>query len=405
MDIFQRDGRLYQRPEDQREFANPRRRAIVAFYASLKYGSEYRAGAEFIRFAAAAGFDLAVIADLEQNAQAGELSNASHGIEVVRIPSPIVRQGVLYRFTDFLPQTFWHRRVGRFLKKSCPRLEVVWVQNGAQPWLPIAPYIGSAAQLIWGPVGGGETLSRRVLDTVGIQARWRELLRQWLEAASVRRKQALFTKGAFAKIIPLARTAASQRQLRDLFASTDIPVIPEILEPVPGVHLNRSPKPVPRFVWVGQDIPRKNLSLALELFARVRLTYPRATLDVYGIDATAAGLLENVRFHGWVSRIDWLSYRDDGVLLLTSYREGLPSAVLEAVREGLLCVTSDVGSVSNLGIPTVHVLPRSEHPCYSDATVSALVSRIGDHLAAGELRFGPVSFGQVLLEHLKQARA
>lgn len=384
---------------------SPKRKAIVAFYASLKYGSEYRAGAEFIRFAASAGFDLAVIANLEQNAQTVELGTASHGISVVRIESPVVRQRLLYRFSDFIPQTIWHRRVARYLKANHAGLETVWIQNGALPWLPIAPYARTAPRLIWGPIGGGETLTSQALDSVGMLTRLREKLRQWLMSCSLRSKKVLFSTGAFTNVIPLARTACAQQQLQDLLSSSYVPIIPEILEPVPALLLRRLPTKSPRFVWVGQNIPRKNLSLAIKLFKYIQQIYPQATLDVYGVDAITTSATANVRFHGWVSCIDWSSYRDDGVLLLTSFREGLPSVILEAVREGLLCITSDVGSVASLGLPTVHVLPMKEYPHYSEATLATTISCIRNHLSKSELRIGPVSYRQVLLEYLRRAQA
>lgn len=382
------------------------RRAIVAFYASLHHGSEYRAGAEFVRFAAEAGFDLAVIADLTQNSSPAELSAAASGIAVSCVPSAVVQQQWLYRFTDFLPQLIWHRRVARFLKARHPGLDTVWVQNGALPWLPVAPYRGAAPVFIWGPAGGGETLPGRVLETLGTKTRWREKLRRWLEASSVRRKRSLFSGSAFSNVILLARTSDAQKQLQSLLDTHEVPVIPEILEPVPAVRLDRQPCHVPRFIWVGQDIPRKNLPLAIRLFQSVRAeAFPAATLDVYGVGAVTATETPHVRFHGWVPSIDWPSYRDDGVLLLTSYREGLPSAVLEAIREGLLCVASDVGSVSSLNVPTLHVLPNEQYPDYDRATVSALVSRIILHLATARLDFGPVSYRQGLLDYLQKKQA
>jgi len=383
-----------------------RRRAIVAFYASLQHGSEYRAGAEFVRFASSAGFDLAVIADLQQNALPAELSAAAGGISVCQVPSPVVKQNWLYRFTDFLPQVIWHRRVARFLKNHHPELDAVWVQNGALPWLPVSPYEGVAPLFIWGPIGGGEILTGKILDTLGTKTRWREKLRSGLEGISVWRKKSLFAGSGFSKIVPLARTAGAQRQLRKLFVSHDVPVIPEILDPIPAIHLDREQRQTPRFVWVGQDIPRKNLPLALELFRRIRAEkFPDATLDVYGVPPNPSNTVANVTFHGWVSSIDWKSYRHDGVLLLTSYREGLPSVVLEAIREGLLCITSDVGSLASLGVPTIHVLPTQEYPDYSLNTFSALISRLETHLSSKHVEISPVSYREGLLAHLRKNQA
>lgn len=381
--------------------AAARRRVIVAFYASLNHGSEYRAGAEFIRFAAAEGFDLAVIADLEQNAQAAELSLASHGIEVVRVPSLVTRQATLYRFSDFIPQTFWHLRVARWLAAQRVPVEILWVQNGALPWLPLAPYFSLTKQVVWGPVGGGEPPPAAMMCRLRWSVRLRERLRSLMETRLLDGKSRLARKSGAPRLVCFARTVGVQERLATSL-HVAVPVIPEILDPIKAVHLAKKTGTSPRFLWVGQDIPRKNLQLALDLLTRLQVgSYPQATLDVFGCKGTSGAVPHGVRFHGWVSRIDWLSYRDDGVLLLTSFREGLPSVILEATANGLLCVAADVGAISTLGVDTVYTLPRHEYPNYTDDTVQALATRIRRHLDQTAIHLPPVSHEETLKHYLR----
>jgi glycosyltransferase involved in cell wall biosynthesis len=376
------------------------KRIIVAFYASSRHGSEYRAGREFIAYAAAQGFDLAVIADLDQNDKP-EAVAAWSGIRVVAVPSVVRRQRQLYRISDLLPQWIWHRRVARWLRKHAPDAEVIWVQNGALPWLPLQPYLGCARTLIWGPVGGGETPPGRVLDTLSGATRWRERLRQRLEAFGLRQKAGALQRAApHTRVAAFARTEASRAMLLRHLPALDVPVIPEILQPVPPTVLQRRPARTPRFVWVGQDIPRKNLPMALALFERLRATrFPGATLDVFGVAGAAAP--GGVTFHGWVERIDWAAYRDDGVLLLTSFREGLPSAVLEAASHGLFCVCSDVGALSALDLPTVALLPALDYPAVTAETLADLAARIERHLHSSVVELPTRDFSIALTDRLR----
>lgn len=376
------------------------RKVICAFYASTTYASEYRAGLEFIQFAASQGFDLAIVADLEENSPNEALEASAPGIRVVRIPSPIKRQATLYRYSDLVAQWVWHLRVARWLRAQRGGLQSLWVQNGASPWLPLVPYFGLSQVLIWGPVGGGEPPSSVMMDRLPWRVRLRERLRSLVERRMLRGKLVAIQNARTPRLIVMARTAEAQRQVAPGLGRP-VPVIPEILDPLAAVHVSREPSASPRLVWVGQDIPRKNLRLALQLFQRLRNgAFPGATLDVFGCSAPRGDSVEGARFHGWVPSVPWHQFRDDGVLLLTSFREGLPSAVLEAARNGLLCVTSDVGAIASLSVPTIHPLPRSEYPDYSDASLRGVEQRIRQHLGQKETRFEAVSNRRRLEEHL-----
>lgn len=377
------------------------RNAICAFYASTTYASEYRAGLEFIRLAASLGFDLAIIADLDENSSIEILEAEAPGIKIVQIPSLVKRQSTLYRFSDLMPQAIWHLRVASWLRKQNLNLDCLWIQNGAQPWLPLTCYFGVSSTICWGPVGGGEAPTSAMMQRLPWRVKLREIFRLSIQTLMLARKFTVARKSPTTRLITIARTSEAQQQLKRQF-KVDVPLIPEILDPVTENIIERTPAKSPRFIWVGQDIPRKNLPLALQIFETLRSTdFPDATLDIFGCESGSVYAKNGMTFHGWVSHIDWPSYQNDGILLLTSFREGLPSAVLEAVRHGLLCITADVGAIGGLGLPTVIVLPRDQYPNFNEKTFVDLAEVIRNHLTKSEIKIQPVSHRQKLIEFLK----
>jgi len=272
---------------------------MVAFYASSSFGSEYRSGFEFIRFAASLGFDLAVIADLEQNTPASDLTRMVPGLEVVTIPSPIKKQANLYRYSDIIAQLIWHSRVSHWLGKHCPEADVIWVQNGALPWLPVKPYFRHARTIVWGPVGGGGHAPAGAIDTFDVLARMREWLRNRIERYAIRIKTRQLGRPGVPRVIAMARTNDAQHWLRSALPGESVPMVPEILDPVPAIRIPRMPAATPRFLWVGQDVPRKNLALALTLFERLhRSAFPGATMDVFGCSQGRRASVPGVTFRG-----------------------------------------------------------------------------------------------------------
>jgi len=380
-------------------------KVICSFYASSRYGSEYRSGLEFIKFAAANGFDLAIVADLEENSSISDIQLLASGIRVVQIPSPIKRQQTLYRYTDLWAQCIWHLRVAKWINHHTCFLQCLWIQNGAAPWLPLAMYFEKSNILIWGPVGGGETASAAMMKVLSWKDQLRERLRSNFENIMLRRKLKAILSNRASRTIVIARTKEAQRQL-SIGLGQEVPIVPEILDPLAALNIQRTTSESPKLVWVGQNIPRKNLSLALQIFDYLRYSaFPEATLDVFGCDDPYPNPIIGVTFHGWVSSVPWENFRNDGVLLLTSFREGLPSAVLEAARTGLLCITADVGAISGLGIPTIHILPKEEYPNYSNSTLHSIQLRIQLHLEQTEISFSAVSNRQKLTNYLCAVRA
>lgn len=101
----------------------------------------------------------------------------------------------------------------------------------------------------------------------------------------------------------------------------------------------------PRFVFVGNLIPRKRVDLACRLFEAVANN--EATLDVVGGGGEFANLQKkfghnpNIVFHGPKTDV-WPYIEKATVLINLSNSEGLPNAVLEGLATGCICVLSDI---------------------------------------------------------------
>lgn len=102
--------------------------------------------------------------------------------------------------------------------------------------------------------------------------------------------------------------------------------------------------------------PEKNLTLAIRAFASVLRERPRAMLVIAGDGPDRANLESAARAAGLGDRAVFLGNRDDvarvlaalDVFVLSSDREGLPLAVLEAMGAERPVVATDVGAVSEV---------------------------------------------------------
>lgn len=377
------------------------KRIIVAFFASPHFGSDWRVGRDYIDFAARNGFDLAVIAELDRNASEQELVPPGCDMRVMRVSWFSNQSSFLYRFTDFLPQIIWHRRVMRTIRERFGRVECIWIStSSAQPWFPLAGYVPLADQIIWGPVGGGGHPPPSVLARLSAYARMRERLRNLIEGTMFRLKVRLIRREPPNKIVVLTRTREVQRRLVDALGRDDIPLFPEFLRPVRHTHIEVRPSSTPRFVWAGQNIPRKDLQLGLTIFRKLRERhFPSATLDVFG--CTRADPDDGVRYHGWVPSVDWSAYTGNGVLILSSYREGLSAVLIEAISHGLACIATPVGAIPSFQLPNVLLLSEADHASLSDGTIDRLAADIRVHMNRERFELDEVSFSEPLGTYLR----
>lgn len=174
------------------------------------------------------------------------------------------------------------------------------------------------------------------------------------------------------------------------FVTRELGVPPERVEvvingvPEPSLQ-RREPDGLLRILFVGNLSERKGVSDLLRALSQPQLAGLRfnATFagggDVEGYRRMAErmGLGERVRFTGWadqeqVARL--LSLAD--VLVLPSYDEGLPLAILEALAQGVAVICTPVGEIP-------HVLSDGRNACFvqpgdAPGIADALARVLGD---------------------------
>lgn len=137
-------------------------------------------------------------------------------------------------------------------------------------------------------------------------------------------------------------------------------IIYNYVEPVPESPASQQAanrKKVTRYIYMGEVGKRKGIYDLLPAFAQLRQQHDNVELIVCGsgeiesAKATArkCGLNGEVAFAGWISGAEKQAMLNSAdVLVLPSYHEGLPMAILEAMSLGKCVISSTVG-----GIPEV----------------------------------------------------
>jgi glycosyltransferase involved in cell wall biosynthesis len=149
------------------------------------------------------------------------------------------------------------------------------------------------------------------------------------------------------------------------------------------------PGAVPRVLFVGNLSERKGVSDLLQALARPELAKLPFQLtlagggDVAGYQAQAERLrvADKVSFHGWATQQQLAQLlADTDVLVLPSYDEGLPLAILEALANGVAVVCTPVGEIP-------HVLSHCHSACFVEPGDPGSIARgLAMVLKDGELR-------------------
>jgi glycogen(starch) synthase len=133
-----------------------------------------------------------------------------------------------------------------------------------------------------------------------------------------------------------------------IFNAPDAPSLPPA--PLPVEH--------PRVLYLGRLIPQKGVDVALRAFASVVEHFPRARLIIAGEgverqsleqQVVALGLTDVVEFLGWVAPEAVPAIMNSAtVVIIPSWREGLPWVAMEAAQMARPIVATSVG-----GLPDV----------------------------------------------------
>ncbi len=152
----------------------------------------------------------------------------------------------------------------------------------------------------------------------------------------------------------------------------DNPLAPERLVSIPtGIDFERLQAQTPRAslrqqLGLDDDEPAilmvailrgvKRHMLALDAFARLRSSHPRARLLLAGAGPMRAELEEHARALQLTGQVSFLGHREDvadllaasDILLLSSRSEGIPQSVVQAMGSGLPVVATRVGGLPEL---------------------------------------------------------
>jgi glycosyltransferase involved in cell wall biosynthesis len=362
------------------------RNYVIAYYFSNKFASEYKVGYDLSKIALEADYSYIITSDLELN----NFNISGDKSRLIKIPTIIKHQKYLYKFGDFLPQFIWHLKVQSFLRKSNESIGKVWLVNGAAPWFPIRGYISTSNQFIWGPVGGGDYIKFNEAIKNGFLFFIRECLRKLVCITSILIKVNALRND---NVRIIARTKGAKKYLQKYIKTKEIVVIPEIINPIKQKLIKKQVNDLPvNFIWVGQDIPRKNLSLALSFFGLMRAEFPDSIMHIYGVSRDNTD--KNILYHGWVNEVPWINYQN-AVYILSSYREGLPSSLLEAVNNGLLCFSTNVGSIELIKNDQIILFDR-----FFKNNLYKYAEQIRNYLKKPEIRIMKIDFSASLKKYI-----
>ncbi len=121
--------------------------------------------------------------------------------------------------------------------------------------------------------------------------------------------------------------------------------------------VNPPPASSPRYLYVGNDKPHKNVETLIDAFAIVRRELPAATLTLAGASFDRFRDREGIDARGFVSddELTWL-YRQALALVLPSHEEGFGLPAAEAMAHGTAVITSTAPALVEItGDAALHV--------------------------------------------------
>lgn len=179
-----------------------------------------------------------------------------------------------------------------------------------------------------------------------------------------------------------------------VFNETALKKVNTIITP----KLNRTFK----LLWVGKNVYRKSLFLAIEIFKILKSKDYDVELHIIGVD-NITGLGDSVHFYGqrdfkFVQKF----YAECNILLFTSLHEGTPHVVLESISNGLpvICHNKDgqadvIDDKSGIKIPCISF--SNSKRCFANE----IESLINDNVRYKKLLQGTLIRARDLTWHIK----
>ncbi len=115
--------------------------------------------------------------------------------------------------------------------------------------------------------------------------------------------------------------------------------------------------PLSRLLFIGRIETAKGIYISLDAFKMLKMKYPEMTFDVVGTGSEdenvqryiEAHQIDGVTMHGFKSGADKLRLlAEAGVTSSSSYKEGLPISILEAMAVGQLVIARSIGGIVDL---------------------------------------------------------
>lgn len=156
------------------------------------------------------------------------------------------------------------------------------------------------------------------------------------------------------------RLAAPSRFLAEKVGASgfQINVVPNVLD-IESYSFKERSEIAPKLFWMRSFHPLYNPQMAVEVLAKLKEKFPRATLTMAGVDkgieceikakVSALNLSQSIRFAGWLDEKEKRKeFENADIFINTNRIDNMPVSVLEAGAAGLPVVATEVGGVPYL---------------------------------------------------------
>lgn len=323
----------------------------------------------------------------QQDLERERLPEKGHDIRFVFVRNPVSKQSLVNRKL-FQPLYYqWQLRAARTVRQitSEEQFDIVQHVTWCRCWMPSAISGAVSGKLVWGPVGGVETIPDPFLDD------WeygptRERFKKVLVAAA--RFDPQVRKLARKADLGLATTSQSQNFMTQLGCRTELlsGVALDSTEVDRLSKLRSSPRRGLRFISIGRLLGWKGFHYGIRAFCRANI--PDSQYWIVG-DGPATGQLrqlvaqlgleDKIRFWGAVERARALELLSEShVLVHPSFRDSGGWVCLEsmAARKPVICL--DLGGPAvQVNDQTGTIVPAS-HPEQVVTDLAAAMGRYAD---------------------------
>lgn len=238
--------------------------------------------------------------------------------------------------------------------------------------------------LLFGPVGGGETMPAALRGNLSLRSRLSETIRN--------------LGNTMVGYDPLMLSTYSQAQTIACTTAETMARIPArfrgkcIVQPAIGIDESeilapsRADSAAPHFLFIGRLLYWKGLHLAIRAMAEVRRSLPEARLKIIGTGEDREWLEKQARDAGVIDALEWVpsvphgetqrEYRRSLALLFPSLHDSGGMVVLESLAAGLPVICLDLGGPATIASPECAMIVaarQSTEPAVVDALAQAML--------------------------------